>query len=51
MSRNNEAAEYRIRAAELSPKDYSLVVAAATALRLLDRAHDAEKWYRQVRDL
>lgn len=37
-----------MRAAELSPNDYQLVTAAATALRMLDRKHEAEKWYRQV---
>lgn len=37
-----------MRAAELSPDDYQLVTAAATALRTLDRKHEAEKWYRQV---
>lgn len=48
MSRHEEACEQRIRAAELSPSDYSLAVAAATALRLLDRKNEAEKWYRTV---
>lgn len=48
MSRNEEACEQRIKAAELSPTDYSLAVAAATALRLLDRKHEAELWYRTV---
>uniref|UniRef100_A0A1B0DFN0 Uncharacterized protein n=1 Tax=Phlebotomus papatasi TaxID=29031 RepID=A0A1B0DFN0_PHLPP len=47
MSRHEEACEMRIRAAELSPNDYTLVVTAATALRLLDRKVEAEKWYRQ----
>lgn len=32
----------------MSPNDYQLVTAAATALRMLDRKHEAEKWYRQV---
>lgn len=32
----------------MSPNDYPLVTAAATALRMLDRKHEAEKWYRQV---
>ena len=49
MSRQEEACEQRIKAAELSPSDYSLAVAAATALRLLDRKNEAEKWYRTVR--
>lgn len=49
ISHNEEACEQRVRAAELSPNDYSLVVAAATALRLLDRKNEAEKWYRTVR--
>lgn len=49
MSRHEEASEQRIKAAELSPNDYSLAVAAATALRLLDRKNEAEKWYRTVR--
>lgn len=48
MSRKVEACEQRVRAAELSPNDYSLVVGAATALRLLDRKNDAETWYRMV---
>lgn len=48
LGRHDEACTYRVRAAELSPKDYSLVVSAATALRLLDRKIDAEKWYRKV---
>lgn len=48
VSRNEEACEQRIRAAELSPNDYSLAVGAATALRLLDRKTEAEKWYRVV---
>lgn len=43
-----EACEQRVRAAELSPNEYSLVVSAATALRLLDRKVEAEKWYRLV---
>ena len=51
MSRNEEACEQRIKAAELSPNDYSLAVAAATALRLLDRKNEAEKWYRTVRKI
>lgn len=51
MSRNEEACEQRIKAAELSPNDYSLAVAAATALRLLDRKNEAEKWYRTVRNI
>lgn len=48
ISRHEEACESRVRAAELSPNDYQLVTAAATALRMLDRKHEAEKWYRQV---
>lgn len=48
VSRHEEACESRIRAADLSPNDYSLVVSAATALRMLDRKAEAEKWYRQV---
>lgn len=47
-SRHSEACEQRIRAAELSPTDYSLVVSAATALRLLEKKQEAEKWYRLV---
>ena len=49
IRRQNEASEYRLRAAELSPNDYSLVMAAATALRLQERKAEAEKWYRQVK--
>lgn len=48
ISRHMEACEQRVRAAELSPNEYSLVVSAATALRLLDRKIEAEKWYRLV---
>jgi hypothetical protein len=48
VSRHVEACEQRVRAAELSPNDYSLVVSAATALRLLDRKVEAEQWYRTV---
>lgn len=48
MSRHAEACEQRLTAAELSPNDYSLAVSAATALRLLDRKNEAEKWYRMV---
>lgn len=48
LSRHEEACNSRVRAAELSPNDYSLVVSAATALRMLDRKSEAEKWYRQV---
>lgn len=44
-----EACQYRVKAAELGPDDYSLVTAAASALRLLDRKVEAERWYRQVR--
>lgn len=49
MSQHKEACEQRVRAAQLSPNDYSLVVAAASALRLLDKKNEAEKWYRMVR--
>lgn len=49
VSRHAEACEHRIIAAELSPDDYSLAVSVATALRLLDRKNEAEKWYRTVR--
>lgn len=48
VSRHIEACEQRIIAAELSPDDYSLAVSVATALRLLDRKNEAEKWYRTV---
>lgn len=48
VSRHKEACEERIRAAELSPMEYSLVVSAATALRLVDRKIEAERWYRKV---
>lgn len=50
VSRHVEACEQRIIAAELSPDDYSLAVSVATALRLLDRKNEAEKWYRTVRN-
>lgn len=49
MSRHIEACDQRVRAAELSPNDYSLVVSSATALRLLDRKLEAEKFYRMVK--
>lgn len=48
MSRHEEACESRMRAAEIAPNDYQLVTAAATALRMLDRVQEAERWYRQV---
>lgn len=48
VSRNEESCEQRLHAANLSPNDYSLVVSAATALRLLDRKVEAELWYRMV---
>lgn len=48
QSRSEEAIFYRIRAAELAPDDYALVVAAATALRLSERKAEAESWYRKV---
>lgn len=48
QSRNAEAVSYRVRAARLAPNDYSLVVAAATALRLMDRKAEAEVLYRKV---
>lgn len=35
------------RAAELSPEDFELAVAAATAMRKAGRQEDAEKWYRK----
>lgn len=50
MTRHVEACEQRIIAAELSPDDYSLAVSVATALRLLDKKNEAEKWYRTVRN-
>jgi protein O-mannosyl-transferase len=50
VSRDEEACEHRVKAAELASKDYSLVVSAATALRLLDRKEEAEQWYRQVNE-
>lgn len=46
LNRIEEACQSRIKAAELSSNDYSLVVSAATSLRLLDRKSEAEKWYR-----
>lgn len=48
QSRQKEAVFYRVRAAELEPNDYTLVVAAATALRIADRKQEAEMWYRKV---
>lgn len=48
QSRHHESVVYHRRAAELAPTDYALVVAAATALRLLDRKVEAELWYRKV---
>ena len=46
--RTEEAFQYRVKAAELAPEDYALVMAAASSLRLLDRKLEAERWYRQV---
>lgn len=46
LQRHSEAAVQYVRAAELSPEDYELVVAAATALRQAERRQDAEHWYR-----
>lgn len=37
-----------VRAAELKPADYDLVVAAATALRQAERKADAERWYKKA---
>lgn len=48
MSRDREACDHRVRAAELSPASYALIVEAATALRKLDRKLEAEAWYKQV---
>ena len=48
VARHAEACEQRVKAAELSPNDYSLVVSAATGLRLSDRKVEAEMWYRMV---
>lgn len=48
VQRHSEAVEQRVYAAELAPNDYSMVVAAATALRLADRKAEAERWYRWV---
>lgn len=48
ISRHEESCAARLKAAELSPNDYQLVTSLATALRQLDRKHDAEKWYLQV---
>ena len=49
VGRHEEACRSRVRAAELSPNNYNLVMAAATSLRWRDRKEDALKWYRQVR--
>lgn len=43
-----EAAAMYEKAAELSPDDYQLAVAAAIAMRQAGRPHAAEKWYRQA---
>lgn len=48
IARHDEACSSRVRAAELSPNNYNLVMAAATSLRWRDRKEEAEKWYRQV---
>lgn len=50
VGRHEEACRSRVRAAELSPNNYNLVMAAATSLRWRDRKEDALKWYRQVRE-
>ena len=49
VGRHEEACKSRVRAAELSPNNYNLVMAAATSLRWRDRKEDALKWYRQVK--
>lgn len=50
IGRYEEACRSRVRAAELSPNNYKLVMTAATSLRWRDRKEDALKWYRQVRE-
>ncbi|KAG5677610.1 hypothetical protein PVAND_007354 [Polypedilum vanderplanki] len=48
IARHDEACRSRVRAAELSPSNYNLVMAAASALRSRDKKVEAEKWYRQA---
>ena len=47
----SDAAEEQLRAAELSRSDYDLAVAAASALRRVDRREEAELWYRHAMGL
>ncbi|CAG9801583.1 unnamed protein product [Chironomus riparius] len=51
IGRHEEACKSRVKAAELSPNNYNLVMAAATSLRWRDRKEDALKWYRQAVNL
>ncbi|XP_051170754.1 protein O-mannosyl-transferase TMTC2 [Leptopilina boulardi] len=46
-----EAAEEQLRAAMLSKSDYDMAVAAASALRRVDRREEAEIWYRHAMGL
>lgn len=48
QGRHREAAVQYVKAAELRPADYDLVVAAATALRQAERKNDAETWYKKA---
>lgn len=48
QGRHDEAAQQYMRAAQLTPADYELVLRAATALRQAGRYFQAETFYRQA---
>ena len=48
LNRLSEAANHYIRAAELKPADYELVITVATVLRQANRKTEAEYWYRKA---
>lgn len=48
LERHSEAATQYLRAAELAPKQYDLVLSAATALRQAGQNQQAETLYRKA---
>ncbi|RZF44540.1 hypothetical protein LSTR_LSTR002313 [Laodelphax striatellus] len=48
LDRHSEAANQYLRATELAPKQYDLVLSAATALRQAGMNHQAENFYRKA---
>lgn len=48
QNRLNDAAAAELRAAQLARSEYSLSVAAATALQRAKRFYEAEIWYKHV---